>query len=177
MHIDRLLNFYSQLKKIQPTLEDFRNAGYDNKTSINLYTNFDISLKKQANISRSNNLFESFFLTFNVNGFAPSNWSFTNNLLSKKEYVVFATYDIEQISLHKESQEIRFVDFYDNSNFKPLAPNFDVFLDVILVEVEYDKVGYLNQDFTDKMRFEYRNKLESILSQEKYLASYFPNIM
>ena len=77
--------------------------------------------------------------------------------------------------MNTKNGEIGFYDSYHGNEYIPLAPDFKGFLDVLIIEVEYDKIGYLNLDFTDQMRDQYKEKLTAILMKKYYLKSYFDN--
>lgn len=171
---NRLLDFYDKLKSVQPSLKSFEDVGYDEKSALALHKMFNVEYRNDE-VNCGENLFDSFFSTFDVKGFCPSNWHFKNSEDHKvvDGKVIFGFSDTNSLVLNKLTKEIVLVDQYNGNKPQPLASNFNDFLDVLLVEVEYDKIGYLNMDFTENMRNEYKEKLFKILVDNRYLSSYF----
>lgn len=163
-----LVDFLKKLQLVQPTLDDFLKAGYDLKTSKDLFKKFDIKFKESSYLEL-NNLFDDFFKNFNIKGFSPGNWSFEQEPYKVDNFIVFATDDIDLLAQDLYTNEIKLFDFFDYSKVTFIAPNFKTFLDVVIIEIEYDKVGYLNQDFTKEMRITYKEKLKTILKNNKFL--------
>jgi len=174
----RLQNFYNRLKSIQPSLQAFEDAGYDKKSGLTLFKIFNIEYKN-GGVTCGKNLFDSFFISFNVKGFCPSNWHFKNMENHKvfDEKVIFGFSDTNSLVLNRLTNEISLIDPYNGNEPLPLASNFNDFLDVLLIEIEYDKIGYLNMEFTEDMRKEYKEKLFSVLIDNRYLSSYFNNLV
>lgn len=174
---NRLLIFYNRLKSVQPNLQSFEDAGYDEKSALTLYRIFNVEYKDDV-ASFGKDLFDSFFNSFNVKGFCPSNWHFKNSENHKivDEKVIFGFSDTNSLVLNRLTNEILLIDSYNGNEPLPLASNFNDFLDVLLIEVEYDKIGYLNMEFTEDMRSEYKEKLFRVLVDNRYLSSYFDDL-
>lgn len=94
---------------------------------------------------------------------------FAVELEESEQYAIFGSQDVNDIILDKRTGEILMTAPNESASFF-LAPNFPVFLELILILVEYEAIGLKGKAYTKDLKNLYFDKIKSLLKQPKYFT-------
>jgi hypothetical protein len=157
-----------QIKKSCPTIEDFIKKGFDKEYSEEIANDFRIELNNEVS-HENGELFELFNINVNFKNFCVFGFKF----IQYEEYQEFfhiGFLEADYIIFIKSTKEIAVLDYMSSEINFFLAKKFDVFLDLLPILIDYDKIGYLGENYTNQIKEETIIEIKVLLEDRKYYS-------
>ncbi|MCX6180524.1 MAG: hypothetical protein NT150_01170 [Bacteroidetes bacterium] len=149
----------------------FKNKSIMDPVGGLIYKEVCVPLKIESKTCDS--FFECLYKNYSVGLLQPMKLCFWSEYEDSDELFWFATYDeIFDVVLNKLSGEIEIIE--DNGQLKfAIAPNLDVFLNILIIVAEYDVKGFTpNGKYTDEDSIEIINKCKNLVKDEYFFPFY-----
>jgi hypothetical protein len=173
MNKESLQNKISKIYNVSPNVNDFLNKGFDMKYSLAMEKNYKIEFTIPENI------YELDFSTYYKNFIKFNSFTVFGLRLHQMEeseefedFYVIGRRESDLIILFKSTNEIAIFDKYNEEILYYIAKNLEMLFDLLPILIEYDKIGYLDQKYTEEIKNETLSKIKDLITEKKFYSFY-----
>ncbi len=151
-----------------PKESEFLERGFDKAYSKEILNDYTIKIFKE--IDQTSDLLKQFRESVIYKGFSVFGFWFTE-ITDSEKFTQIGSLDTDLIVVLKKTAEVVLIEKYSEKIVGYLAKDFSTFLDLLPELINYDKIGFLGENYTIEIKESLKEKL-SELNEDKYYSFY-----